>query len=84
MNLALRIPMGSMFTLMGTILTIFGVVTNGKEVLYAANQGLNANLCWGPVLFVFGMIMLFVARRRRGRLALASLKQTKKALRKRS
>ena len=46
MNLDLRIPMGAMFTLVGVILTVFGLATNGNLRLYAPSLCINANLWW--------------------------------------
>lgn len=71
MSLDLRIPMGLMFTLVGAILVVFGLITNGNEALYAPSLGINANLWWGLVLFVFGLTMFIFGRR--GQKYLASL-----------
>ena len=68
MSLDLRIPMGLMFTLVGAILVAFGISTNGSPI-YAASLGINANLWWGLVLFVFGLIMLLLGRSSQKRLA---------------
>lgn len=62
MNLDLRIPMGLMFTLVGLILTVYGLVTNGSAI-YARSLGVNANLDWGIVLLVFGGAMYILGRR---------------------
>jgi hypothetical protein len=62
MNLDLRIPMGLMFTLVGLILTVFGMVTSG-DAIYARSLGINANLDWGLVLLVFGGSMYILGRR---------------------
>jgi hypothetical protein len=62
MNLDLRIPMGLMFTLVGLILTVFGMVTSG-DAIYAKSLGINANLDWGMVLLVFGGTMYILGRR---------------------
>lgn len=69
MSLDLRIPMGLMFTLIGTILAAFGLATNGNEKLYAPSLGINANLWWGLVLLAFGMTMFLLGRRSQKRLA---------------
>jgi membrane protein implicated in regulation of membrane protease activity len=69
MILDLRIPMGGMFTLVGMILTAFGLATNGRPGFYAQSLGINANLWWGLVLFAFGVIMLLLGRRGQKRLA---------------
>ena len=63
MNLDLRIPLGLIFTLTGVILTAFGFATRGRVDLYARSLGIDANLWWGMVLLVFGLIMLFLGRR---------------------
>jgi hypothetical protein len=62
MNLDLRIPMGLMFTLVGLILTVFGMVTQGSPI-YARSLNINANLYWGMVLLVFGGTMYLLGRR---------------------
>jgi ABC-type Fe3+-siderophore transport system permease subunit len=62
MNLDLRIPMGLMFTLVGLILTVFGMVTQGSPI-YARSLGINANLIWGIVLLIFGGMMYLLGRR---------------------
>lgn len=62
MNLDLRIPMGLMFTLIGLILSVFGLMTHG-DAMYAKSLGLNANLDWGVVLLIFGSAMFILGRR---------------------
>jgi hypothetical protein len=62
MNLDLRIPMGLMFTLVGLILTVFGLATSGSAI-YARSLGINANLDWGIVLLIFGGTMYMLGRR---------------------
>jgi hypothetical protein len=62
MSLDLRIPMGLMFTLLGIILTGFGLATNGSAI-YNSSLGINVNQWWGLVLFVFGLTMYILGRR---------------------
>ena len=62
MNLDLRIPMGLLFTLVGLILTVFGLTTTGSDI-YAKSLGINANLDWGIVLLIFGSTMFLLGRR---------------------
>lgn len=69
MSLDLRIPMGLMFTLVGIILTAFGIATRNDAVLYARSLGIDANLWWGVVLLVFGQVMFQLGRRRQRELA---------------
>jgi hypothetical protein len=68
MILDLRVPLGLMFTLVGLILTVFGITTNGDTALYARSLGINANLWWGIVLLAFGLTMLLLGRRGQQRL----------------
>jgi ABC-type Fe3+-siderophore transport system permease subunit len=62
MNLDLRIPMGLMFTLVGLILSVKGLATQGS-VIYARSLGINVNLDWGIVLLAFGLVMFILGRR---------------------
>jgi hypothetical protein len=68
MILDLRIPMGLMFTLVGAILTAFGLATRGSAI-YAKSLGINANFWWGLVLLAFGLTMFLMGRRSQKRLA---------------
>jgi hypothetical protein len=63
MSLDLRLPMGLMFTLTGTILTAFGLATRQNGVLYARSDSLDVNLWWGAVLLLFGIVNLVLGRR---------------------
>jgi hypothetical protein len=69
MNLDLRIPMGLMFTLVGVILSAFGLATKDRPGFYAQSLGIDVNLWWGLVLLVFGLSMFFLGRRGQKRLA---------------
>jgi multisubunit Na+/H+ antiporter MnhG subunit len=61
MNLDIRFPIGLMFTLVGAIIGIFGLLSD--PALYQRSLGINVNLWWGLVMFLFGAVMLFMARR---------------------
>ena len=69
MSLDLRIPMGLMFTLLGVILTAFGMATKDRPGFYAQSLGIDVNLWWGLVLLAFGLTMLLMGRRSQARLA---------------
>jgi hypothetical protein len=69
MQLDLRIPMGLMFTFTGAILAAWGFKTNGDAALYARSLGINANLWWGLVLLVFGLMMFSLGQHRQRQLA---------------
>jgi hypothetical protein len=63
-----RILLGMLFTLIGTILTAFGLSTRTNADMYAKSLGINANLWWGLVLLAFGIVALALGRRAQARL----------------
>lgn len=63
MGLDLRWPIGLMFTLIGAMLTITGIVTASDGAKYQRSLGINVDLWWGIVLLVFGIFMLVMAKR---------------------
>ena len=66
MGLDIRIPIGLMFSIIGLILAVFGLLSNHSEI-YNRSLGINVNLGWGCVLLVFGLLMLGLAHRARRR-----------------
>jgi len=62
MGLDIKIPIGMMFTLLGIIVTILGLVTMGDTELYRQSLGYNINLFSGITMLVFGAFMLFTSR----------------------
>ncbi len=58
MGLDIRWPIGLMFTLLGAMLVIYGLVTGSNTEMYQHSLGLNVNLYWGLLLLVFGGLML--------------------------
>ena len=65
MGLDLRWPIGLMFSLIGAMLTINGLITGSNADMYKRSLDINVNLWWGLVLFVFGAVMLSFALRSR-------------------
>jgi hypothetical protein len=63
MGLDIRWPIGMMFSLLGAMLVVFGLVTGSKPEVYQCSLGMNVNLYWGLVLLVFGASMLTLAVR---------------------
>ena len=55
-------PIGLMFSLVGAMLTIFGLVTRASD-MYQRSLGININLWWGVFLLAFGVAMLLYARK---------------------
>ena len=65
MSLDIRLPIGLVFSIIGAILVVFGLVSDPQ--IYARSLGINVNLGWGCVLLVFSAGMLALAYRARGR-----------------
>ena len=65
MGLDIRIPLGLIFLITGGLMAGYGLITHGDAALYARSLGVNVNLIWGGVMFVFGLIMFLVGRRQR-------------------
>ncbi len=63
-----RIAVGMFFTLTGTILSAFGLSTRDRVDVYTRSLGIDANLWWGLVLLVFGIVMVAFGRRGQARM----------------
>jgi len=61
MRLDVRFPIGGMFTILGVLLTVYGLASD--QAIYERSLGINVNLWWGLVLLVFGAVMLGLAVR---------------------
>ena len=59
MGLDIRWPIGLMFTLLGALLAITGLI-QGPD---ARSLNINIDLVWGIILLVFGVLMLLGAAR---------------------
>lgn len=62
MGLDIRWPIGLMFSLIGAILVIYGLVTGGDAEMYKRSLDININLVWGLLLLAFGLLMLISAK----------------------
>jgi hypothetical protein len=58
----IRIPIGVLFSLLGTVLTLYGIVTRSDTQLYVRSENIAINLWWGLVMLVFGALMLFLGK----------------------
>ncbi|GAC1657202.1 MAG: hypothetical protein NVS9B15_18500 [Acidobacteriaceae bacterium] len=65
MGLDIRVPLGMIFLIIGGIMGIFGAVTHGNATLYERSLGVDLNLTWGALMFVFGAVMFFFGRRQK-------------------
>ena len=61
MGLDIRIPIGSLFVILGALLGGYGLFSN--PAIYQRSLGININLWWGGALLVFGFAMLALAWR---------------------
>ena len=62
MGFDIRIPIGFLFTALGALLVLFGLFTMQSSI-YEHSLGMNINLGWGAVLLIFGLLMIFFAKR---------------------
>ena len=61
MNLDIRLPIGALFTLLGLVLTGYGLMSD--SAVYQRSLGHNVNLWWGLVVLAFGALFLFLGRK---------------------
>ena len=61
----IRIPIGLMFTIIGILISVFGFVTMSNAEMYQKSLGINVNIIMGLLMLVFGLIMLYFARRKK-------------------
>ncbi len=65
MGLDIRIPLGMIFLIIGGIMAVFGLITRGSVDLYSRSLGVNLNLTWGILMFIFGLIMYIAGKRQK-------------------
>jgi hypothetical protein len=65
LGLDIRIPLGLIFLLIGGLMSIYGLVTRNAADIYEKSMGVNLNLTWGAIMFVFGLVMFLVGRRQK-------------------
>jgi hypothetical protein len=58
--LDIRIPIGLMFSILGAILVVFGLVSD-PHIYRLHSLSINVNLGWGRVMLGFGLFMLALA-----------------------
>jgi sulfite exporter TauE/SafE len=59
----IRIPIGLMFTVVGIIISVFGFFTMSNTEMYHKSLGINVNIIMGLLMLIFGLVMLYFARR---------------------
>ena len=65
MNLDIKIPIGLLFTILGVLLTIYGLTTIGDTELYSRSLNININLWTGLSMVVIGVFLLATAKWRK-------------------
>ena len=61
----IRIPIGLMFSIIGILISVFGFVTMSNVEMYQKSLGFNVNIIMGVLMLVFGLILLYFARRKK-------------------
>jgi multisubunit Na+/H+ antiporter MnhG subunit len=61
----IRYPIGLMFTILGVLITIFGFITMSNSEMYKKSLDVNVNIIMGILMLIFGLIMLFLAIRKK-------------------
>ena len=61
----IRIPIGLMFSILGILISVFGLFTTSNAEMYQRSLGINVNLIMGVFMLAFGLIMLYFARRKK-------------------
>jgi hypothetical protein len=61
MGLDIRLPIGMMFTVIGALLTGYGLIAD--KAIFARSLGINVDLIWGAALLVFGLAFVVAGRR---------------------
>ena len=64
MGLDIRIPLGLMFLFTGGLMAVYGLFTRGSAI-YEKSLGMDVNLIWGSLMFVFGLVLYVFGRRPR-------------------
>jgi len=66
-GLDVRLPIGGLFTVLGLMLSGYGLMVGSGSASLSAGSSTNVNLWWWLVMLVFGLLLLlgsFLARRR--------------------
>jgi protein-S-isoprenylcysteine O-methyltransferase Ste14 len=57
----IRIPIGLMFSILGVLITGYGLFTLSNAEMYGKSLGINLNIIMGILMLIFGLIMLYFA-----------------------
>jgi hypothetical protein len=60
----IRLPLGMLFSTFGALLAGFGVTTASSQIYREHSLGINVNLWSGLGMLVFGLTLLWLAKRK--------------------
>jgi len=61
----IRIPIGLMFSIIGILISVFGLATLSDTEMYQKSLGINVNLIMGVLMLVFGLVMLYLSQKKK-------------------
>ena len=61
MGIDIKLPIGLMFSVLGILLTIKGLISIGDEIYQVKSLGYNINLWSGLAMLIFGLIMILLS-----------------------
>jgi hypothetical protein len=61
MGIDIKLPIGLMFAILGTVLTIYGFITKSDPEIYQKSLDININLWTGIIMLAFGLFMLLAS-----------------------
>ena len=65
MGVDIKLPIGLMFSILGVLITLFGLFTRSNTEMYRPSFGININLWIGIFMLIFGLVMLYLALRKK-------------------
>ena len=75
-GLDVRVPIGGLFTVLGLMLSGYGLVVGSGSASLWAGSSTNVNLWWGLVMLVFGVLLLLGACRAHRKLSVRRATET--------
>jgi hypothetical protein len=64
MGIDVKLPIGLMFSILGLLLTIYGLSTFSNHEMYQKSFGINVNLWSGILMLIFGTVMLLLVKKK--------------------
>jgi uncharacterized membrane protein len=65
MGIDIKLPIGLMFSILGLLLSIYGLFTASNQAMYEKSLHVNINLWIGLTMLAFGLIMLLLSFRKK-------------------